>query len=300
MNLRGKILRPAGSSCMPEFSDLKSAATVPSLSLTQRLVLLLLVLTSGAGCSLLEPEGRSVATNPLPPIVAPRDAVDLEVFIVDRTVGDPLIGPALWNSLHDLTSTSPQLKQQLAEQGIRIAMSPSRPPHAVQSLLAQSGNLDPTRRTSFQQYVVPAMQPTLLQVTVLEPEVEVQLPGNAGELTKLTNGRCQLQLQASKVDEGWARIDVLPEILHGADVPRYKATAEDWVVDQGQKSILLYDQRFSAELNEGEILVIGYTDQAPDSVGERFFRGQWKNIPIERLLIIRLRGMHRVDPVRAE
>ncbi|MCA9079283.1 MAG: hypothetical protein KDA58_01940 [Planctomycetaceae bacterium] len=266
----------------------------------QPLICYLLVVTGGSGCALLEEEGRSTtAENPLPPIVAPRDAVELEVFVVDRTVGDPLLGAALWNSLHELSSTPPQIRHSLEMHGIQLAMSPSRPPQTVQALLALSGGQDPTRCTYMNTYVLPANQPIPLPVTVMEPEASLRLPADPGQPLVLKHGHGLLQVQASKVEEGWARVEVTPMIQHGADVPRYRATAEEWVVDQGQQAIMLYDQRFTAELNEGELLVVGYTGGQPESVGERFFRGEWKSIPIERLVIIRLRGMHRIDPVRS-
>lgn len=263
--------------------------------------LLCLVTAVWSGCALLHQEQEGRSRSPLPPIVAPRDAVELEVFIVDRTVGDPLIGSSLWNSLHEVTALTPEQRQKLSEQGFRLAMCPSRPPQAVQALLALSDTQDPTRRTLFQRLVIPAGQPTMMPVTVLPPEVELDLSTQSGVQRKtLTQGSCHLQVQAEKVSEGWAKVEFQPILMHGAAQLRPRGTAEEWQFEQGQQTITLYDQRFHVELNEGELVVVGFSGQGDHSVGRRFFRGEWKNVPVERLLLIRLRGMHRVEPIRSE
>lgn len=261
----------------------------------------LLVISSLGGCALFEQKEVAPVSNPLPPLVKPRDAIELEVYIVDRTVGDPLIGTGLWGSLHDLTSLPPEVQARLESQGIRVAMSPARPPRSLQALLSLSSGDDPTRRTLYHRIVIPAGQPTLIPVTILDSEAEVDLPSGTGtRRKKIHHGNCQLQIQADKIADGWATLEVLPVIQHGDEMLRPRATPEEWVFEQGQQTITLYDHRFNVELNEGELIVLGLHHEGENSVGEHFFRGQWKGIPIERHLILRLRSMHRVQPVRAE
>ncbi|MCA8990891.1 MAG: hypothetical protein KDA88_02885 [Planctomycetaceae bacterium] len=265
------------------------------------LSLLLLAFAGVSGCALLIPDSNREKHNPLPPIVGPRDAMELEVFIVDRAVGDPLIGDGLWDSLHEVTSITPDLKERLEEQGLRVAMSPSRPPRSVQALLALSGGDDPTRRTIYHRVVVPASQPALIPITTLASPIEVALPAEHGTKVKeLTQGVCQLRIQLDKVTEGWASLEVQPVIQHGADMLRPKATAEEWLFEQGQQTIMLYDHRFNVELNRGELIALGMTGESGNSVGARFFHGEWNGVPIERHVFLRLRGMHRIAPVRAQ
>lgn len=291
------IQRPIGVRKTERFSSnlvTKSLRSSPWL-------LLLLALASWSGCALFSTGQYADTHNPLPPMVGPRDAIELEVFIVDRAVGDPLIGEGMWGSLHDLTTITPELRNRLADCGMRVAMSPARPPRSIQALLSLSSNSDPTRSTSYHRIVVPAGQPTYIPITILPPQAEVDLPSESGLQRKtLTNGNCMLQVRADKVADGWAHLEVEPVIHHGEEMLRPKATPEDWVFEQGQKMISLYEDRFTVELNDGELIVLGFTGSPEHSLGENYFRGEWDGIRIERHVIIRLRGMHHVNPVRAQ
>src|SRR5262245_59515094 len=94
------------------------------------------------GCALIRPfdDARTQKQSLLNPLVPPRQFIELDVYFVDRLIGDPLIGEGLWSSLFAVTAVSPEVREQLTQDGFRFAMSPSRPPRTLQTLMKLSNN----------------------------------------------------------------------------------------------------------------------------------------------------------------
>lgn len=269
-------------------------------TLTVRLLAVWLLALSGSGCLLLLPQAAqlSEARSPLPPVPAPRDAIELEVYFVDRRIGDPLIGESLWSSLYAITAVSPDVRAQLGEDGFRFAMSPSRPPRSLQSLLRLSNEHDPSRRVVPRRYTVPSGQETLLVISDIPDGTALTVPtGESFRTVDLRDGQCLLRVQAERVEDGWAKLVIVPEIRHGAKAMRPIATDQSWEFREGQNALPFFRDRLSAELNTGEIVVLGMDPQKPDALASHFFRSDVSQ-GIERLILVRVAGMRRVDPVR--
>ena len=100
--------------------------------LRRRTTRLLSVLCAGAclcatGCNLLnistlfsstESSGKSELK--LPPIVASRDAVQLEILFVDRPANDALLGDSLWKQVDQIADMSADIRGTLRENGWRV------------------------------------------------------------------------------------------------------------------------------------------------------------------------------------
>lgn len=260
-----------------------------------------LLASAGSGCLLMFPGSPDTMARHalLQPIVGPRDAIDLEVYFVDRRIGDPLIGEALWSSLYAISSVTPEVRQQLMEDGFRFAMSPSRPPRALQSLLKLSNEQDPSRRVVPRRYTVPSGQETLLMVSTVPDGTPLQTKTPEGiKTTELTQGQCLLRVHAQRMDDGWTKLLIIPEIRHGATALRPVATNQDWEFREGQISVPFYNDRLSAEVNIGEMVVLGLDPNLPDALASRFFRSDISQ-GTERLLLIRVANMRKVEAVRA-
>jgi hypothetical protein len=74
---------------------------------------------------------------------------------------------------------------------------------------------------------------------------------------------------------------------------------QEWQYQTAQSIYKFYEQQFDVELNQGEVIVLGATGDAADSVGGRFFRGLRDTTPVERLLIVRVSTIKEIAPVRA-
>lgn len=234
----------------------------------------------------------------LKPVVAPRDVVELEVYFVDRRIGDPLIMEGLWSNLYPVTSLSPETREQLQTDGLKLAMASSRPSRQLQSLIRLSNDSDPSRRVRMQKQVIFSGQDACVFVSEV-PNGTPLCSSREGKELELTQGICQLRLAAERVEDRWARIVITPEIRHGANSLRPVATTDEWRYEQGQPLLSFYEDRMSADLNLGEILVLGLDNEKPKSLASHFFRSDIST-GIERLLVIRLSNMQRIEPVRAQ
>jgi hypothetical protein len=254
-----------------------------------------------SGC-LLFPSGPEAQTTTkkslLTPIVPPREAIEIEVYFVDRRIGDPLIGEGLWGSLFAVTAVSPEVRDQLTADGFRFAMSPSRPPRSLQTLMKLSNDQDPSRRVLRQRYVVPAGQETILVASQVPDGTPLtRRTSESVQTIELNRAQCLFRVTAERVEEGWAKLVVLPEILHGETLLRPQASDQDWQLREGQRSMVFYQDRLSAEINEGELIVLGLDPDVPDGLASHFFRSDVSQ-GVERLILIRVVEMRKVDPVR--
>jgi len=261
----------------------------------------LVMLLAGTGCQILIPGAEDLAASPSPlkPIVGPRDVIDIEVYFVDRSIGDPLIGDSLWKSLSPISSVTAESRQRLTMDGFRYAMAPSRPPRALQSLLSLSNEQDPTRRVVPQRYSVASGQETVLMVSTPPEGTPLNLQSDDVRKTiELNQAQCLFRLAANRMDDGWTQVTVTPEIRHGANTLRPVAMDQNWQYREQQQTLTFFQHRLSAELNVGEVIVLGLEPTSTESVASRFFRADL-SMGIERLILLRVVNMRRVDPIRA-
>ena len=79
--------------------------------------------------------------NFLPKIVPPMNAIAVEVYFVERPVGDPLLGDALWQEVSEVSALSPERRDTLEKNGFRIGHCSATPPRALQKMLGLTTNL---------------------------------------------------------------------------------------------------------------------------------------------------------------
>ncbi len=258
---------------------------------------------AASGCSLLFPEttSQTAVKSPLKPLVAPRQAITLEVYFIDRRIGDPLIGETLWDSLHSVSSIDPETRRRLRDDGFRVAMSAARPPRALQVLMALSDENDPTRRAVVQHYMIPSEQETWIVCRQVENGTSVtRRPLEGGARTfEVNQGQAIFKVKASRVEDGWANLVIIPEIQHGQSSLKPTATSTEWTLRDRRQAITLFEDRLSAELNVGEILVVGMTDDGAGKLASHFFHSDKSN-GLQRLMMIRIADMRSVEPHRID
>lgn len=256
-----------------------------------------------SSCALLFPENppETAVKSPLKPIVAPREAIALEVYFVDRRSGDPLIGDTLWESLHSVSSLDPESRKRLQEDGFRLGMSAARPPRPLQVLMALSDDRDPTRRAIVQTYMLPSGQETWIVSRQVEPGEKVtrQTPDGDVQTFEADHGQAIFKVSASAVEDGWVKLVMIPEIQHGQNSLKPTATDHEWTLRDRRQAVTLFEDRLSAELNVGEILVIGMTEDGHGKMASHFLHSDKAN-GLQRIMMIRVADMRTVEPQRLE
>lgn len=285
----------------------------PTLSVAAALCAALLT-----GCHLLQPIATALrnpknlfdasAENELPPIVASRDAISLELVFIERQVGDPLLGRALWNDVDQVGVMQPETRARLASNGFRVGHVGPTPPQALQTLLKLTDDAldlgnpsDSSRAMQIRRVTLTSDMETEVHAAPQYAECLVRVVGSAGETERsFTQALCQFRLKARRLQEGWAQIELTPEILHSRSAMRHVVAKNQWQLQQGKKHAPLYDQKFTVRLNKGEMAVVTAAPANPGSLGHTFFRGPQADSHVQRLLVIRLADIQQVKPVYAE
>jgi len=259
------------------------------------------------GCNLLnfstlfsstESSGKSELR--LPPIVASRDAVQLEILFVDRPANDALLGDALWKQVDQIAGMSADIRGTLRENGWRVGHASSHPPKALEQLLEMSSGrpevIDSERRLVGRRIALAAGGNLPIDLTELQPELRIK-PASEGKTKSYTNARCILNVQIDREQDGWVRLNFTPEVHHGQNWLRPVATQLDWTRRRGQLVEPLFDQKFSLSLNVGEMAIITAEGDDKDSAGHSFFRSIHESGGLQRLLVVRVANMRKMVPV---
>ena len=88
-------------------------------------------------------DGKSTAFK-LPPLPVARDAVELELVLIDRPVSDPLLGKSLWREVDQVGGLSLEQRAAVREAGLQVGQVGSTPPDALQTSESQlTPNIQP-------------------------------------------------------------------------------------------------------------------------------------------------------------
>ena len=243
----------------------------------------------------------------LPAIPTSRDAMQLEVMLIERPVGDPLLGDVLWNEVDQIGSLEAPTRLALSRNGFKIGHTSSEPPRALEEMLALSSessartvsNRD--KKLVGRRIVLASGGETEVQAGSLFEQCAVAIAdAEAAESKEYKNARFVFRLKAERDQDGWARIEFLPEIHHGAYRLRRVSDNGGWQLRTAQDVVPLYKQRFSLVLNVGEMAIITANGEGDASVGRHFFLGDGENAHVQRLLIVRLSDMTKTDPVYSQ
>lgn len=213
-------------------------------------------------------------TNILGRIPTSKTAVTLEIVFVERPKGDPLLGSQLWDEVDQIGSLPPEERQAIVEAGFRVGRVGANPPLALQKLMGLSTDLgaDEEKRLVGRRVVLPSGAETEINTGVAHAQSFVTIPLAEGlEQKTFENVRGVFRMKARQLQEGWARIEFLPEIHHGQLSNRALSFQGDWQVRTTQAVAKLYRQKFSLDLNLGEMVIITGEVEPKDSVGSHFF-----------------------------
>lgn len=264
------------------------------------------------------------SSNVLGKIPVSRTAVALEIVFVERPIDDPLMGDQLWSEVDQIGSLPPDVRQKLDDLGFRVGRVGANPPRALQTLMGLSteiGNED-EKRLVLRRVVLPSGGETEIAPVRPHPQSSINVPTAQGmEVKTFENVRGVFRLKAKRLQDGWARIEFLPEIHHGNMVNRPIVVQGNWQLKTAQAVERLYGQQFAVDLNLGEMVIVTGNLKPEDSIGRHFFHaGEYSdatdpNVPpvseqappesrnktgIQRLLIVRLADLSTAESLYSQ
>lgn len=249
------------------------------------------------GCTLFSgstPTSMELKRPSLPPIQTPQDAVQLEVYFVDRLADDPLLGNRLWREVDQIAAIPAETREVLHQNGFQIGHSGSSPPQVVQTLLGLVTDTSSNENASGKPMVgvkkrLPPGIETEVQASTTIDQCRVRIfDGDKASECEYDMARCVFRLKSARLRDGWIKIDFQPEIHHGELRVRHTPTADGWAYQNRQKVDVRQAQQFSLTMNVGEIAIITAASDCPETMGDLFFRRDDEGARKQRLLIVRV------------
>jgi hypothetical protein len=252
------------------------------------LLVLALLLAPVVGCFTAEPE-RSVARFGMHgPFTGPQgdDVVQLDVALIECTVGDSYINKNLWQLTDE--SVSPDLKAILQKNGFRACQTGSTPPPGLLDLLnSQKYNFNPRR------ICTRANTPT----TILLGPVWTTCPYDLDKdgvpaPVEVEQAQCVLTVVPALADERRVTLRFTPEVRHGATMLKPKplqepSGAKSWTLAPEQLTEAYAWLGWEMTVKPGEFVAVGTLLDRPDTLGYRGFLYTETSAPVQRLLVIR-------------
>jgi hypothetical protein len=305
----------------------ESSKNAPSLG--RGLVLLLIAWGSLlAGCeSLFKSAGISTTAKKLPALQAPPGSMQLDVVYVERPVGDPLLGQKLWRHVDQVASIDAAARGLLRHNGLRVGIVGANPPIALQRMLGLKSDFayEPVAEQDKQlvgrHFFLVSGGETEIQISQPYPKCAVNLvSANSTEPLRFENAVCKFRVRATRLQDGWAQLEFVPQVQYGQEQQRYVVEDGGWRFQTGQQTETFFLHRFEVKLGTGDMAVVTAEDDSPGTLGQLFFRGpaalrppraaddeaaqseepgasSAPAHPIQRLLIVRLAGMDDSEPV---
>jgi len=248
------------------------------------------------GCALFSPfEAQHVETNRpvLPPLRASTEAIQLQVYLVERPADDPLIHRLLWHEVDEVGATPPALRAVLQDNGLRVAQCGGNVPPSLQPLMSMNsaGSQNPGDSTvpSGRQLCLLSGQESEILVSEAQEELTVRFHlGGSDERIDVQQARGVLRVRPVRQRDGWVKLEFTPEIHYGEARMRHMPSDDGWRLKSGQKSDVRQALKFELTLNTGEMAIVSAADAAEDTLGQRFFRREQDGRVQQRLVIIRL------------
>lgn len=238
----------------------------------------------------------------LSPIQPGMEAVQIDIVYVERDMDDPLLDSLVWNEVDMVGVVDLETRSRMQGSGFRLGLVGLTPPRSLQRLLGFQNDLTDAASTSRHKNMVgrtvhlQSGGETEVVTSSHLAEVTILLPGETEPVT-LSNARFLLNTELERLQDGWVKLHITPEIHHGSSQLRPIAGVSQWELKPQQEIITLRALRFSTTLNVGEMLLVSAESPELQSIANQFFMNNDVHRPQRRMVVIRLTDMKKLQPL---
>lgn len=256
-----------------------------------------------SGCGLFtEPTATNSVRSILKPLTPSVDSLQFDFFTVERPADDPLMSETLWKDVDQVGALPADSRRVLHQHGFRLGLVGPTPPAMLQSVLALASVAGPDaeKNTGVSGRMITLLSgaESLLELSPRLRPITMDSGDEQASPREFANARGVLVLRPSRLQDGWVKLDLAPEIHFGASQLRPVAANEGWRYRGGQEIHVLPDLRFAANVNQGDSLVLGARHDVPGSLGGQMLSDVTDaGRPLRRLLVIRVAKVARLDPL---
>ncbi len=256
-----------------------------------------------AGCHFVDMHSEQTkGKSLLSPMKPSMEAVQLDIVYIERDADDPLLSNLVWDEVDMIGTVDLETRSKMRQSGFRIGLVGLTPPRSLQRLLGIKNDITDSAGTSRHKEMVgrsihlQSGGETDILTSNIQPEISLILPGES-EPTTLVNARCILRTELERLQDGWIKLHIIPEIHHGSSELRPMAGVSQWELRPQQEIISLRELKFSVTLNVGEMLIVSADGLKPDNIASQFFINQNAERPQRRMVVIRLTDMKKLKPL---
>jgi hypothetical protein len=212
------------------------------------------------------------------------EAVQMDVALLERPLGDPYINRDLWDAADEQVIPL-ESRGILEDNGFRIGQIGGITPARLQALLTSERScVNPRRIRTL------AGRPSKL---VLGPEMEccecrVQGEGSPVSI-QLDRALCTFEVVPTLTADRRTRLRFVPQVLHGAAnlKPCPASDQSGWMLKEERPAERYAQLAFEVSLAPNEYVVIGGRFDKPETLGHRCFLRAGETPPVQRILVIR-------------
>ena len=221
------------------------------------------------------------AAKKLPHMATPPGAIQLDIVFAERPSGDRLLGPQLWREVDQVGAVENETRSILEQNGFKVGVVGARPPEALQSLLGLTADVggghkpeDASKQMVVRHVMLRPGGTTEIQVSPCYASCAAEVR-QLGETTRrdYEQARCVYRVTAEQVQNGWVRLNFVPQVQFGDKLLRHTVGESGWQFSNSQKMESFLPQQFSVTLSVGELVVLSARD-LPASTQEAFNLGQ--------------------------
>jgi|SRR5579862_6357878 len=251
-------------------------------------VLLALLMASATGCFSAQPERAIARFEAFNPFAGPQgeDVVQIDVAIIERTVGDGYINKDLWQLSDE--AVDPELKPILQKNGFRACQLGTTPTSGLLDLLRSEKSCVNPQRIRLH-----AGNPKSIPLGSIWSSCQYDLDkANVQIPVEFAKAQCMLTVTPTLTDDGGITLQFTPEVRYGT--PTLKARpvqepsgAKSWMMSAEQEGEAYTWLSWKMTVKPDEFVVVGTLLDRPESLGYRCFLFTETNTPVQRLLVIR-------------
>lgn len=258
-----------------------------------------LAAAAALGCTSLE----TVRDLPLAKPAIAKNGVVLDVLFVRFPLGDAELNGPVWSEIDELHFPV-SLRRRLEANGLRAGILSGAIPLKIEQLLklTDSPEVDGTpQEVDVEQE--PAAKQRQLRVrggrrsnivvmgeTERVPEMSLLLRDDAGQVKGRTFQSVlgQFATRAYPKGDGGVRLEMIPELEHGAPQKRFVPGDGMFRVEFGPPREVLDQLRIEANLAPSQMLVLTTLPKRTGSLGYRFFTETRGDVSVQKMILVRL------------
>jgi hypothetical protein len=214
----------------------------------------------------------------------PPNAVQMEVAVIERPLGDPYLNKDLW-TFTDEQAVDLEHKTALDDNGFRVGQVVGMIPSGLQSLLTSERScLNPTR------YLLGPGKSASVVLGPIVPQCQFQvvLEGEPIEVS-LDQAQFAVVVQPTLTSDGRTLLHFTPQVHHGENLPDFHVAPEGaGLMMEIKRPCKTYPSlSWDVTLRPHQFVIVGTRLDRPDKLGSQCFLQPDGPSPVQRLLVIR-------------